>query len=58
MLRTVVHFKNKDSAWHIGLKVEFNGHAEDERAIRKAVMKEIGQRWPDAKGFVQRIEVK
>lgn len=58
MLKTVVHFKNKESEWHIGLKIEFDGHADDKAAVRKAVMKEVAQRWPDAKGFVQQIEVK
>lgn len=59
-MKTIVHFKNKDLEWHIGVDLTntFNGHTDDKKAIRKAVMAEIGKKWPDAKGFVQRVELK
>jgi len=57
-MKTIIHFKNKDQEWYIGLTLQFNGHADDKKAVRKAVMQGVGERWPDAKGFVQRIEVK
>lgn len=57
-MKAIVHFKNKDQEWYIGLTLQFNGHVDDKKAVRKAVMQEVGERWPDAKGFVQRIEVK
>lgn len=57
-MKTIVYFKNKDQEWCIGLTLQFNGHVDDKKAVRKSVMQEVGERWPDAKGFVQKIEVK
>ena len=54
-MKTIVRFKNKDQEWYIGLTMQFNGHADDKKAVRKAGMKEVGERWPDAKGFVHGI---
>ena len=57
-MKTIIHFKNKSQEWYIGLTLQFNGHTDDKKAVRRAVMQEVGERWPDAKGFVQMIEVK
>lgn len=57
-MKTIVHFKNKDQEWYIGLTLQFNGYTDDKKAVRKAVMKELDTKYPSAKGFVQRIEVK
>lgn len=57
-MQTTVRFKNKGKEWSVNLKLGFNGHADDKKAVRKAVMKEVGERWPDAKGYVQGIERK
>lgn len=57
MIKALVHFKARELEWHIGISLQFNGHADDKKAVRKAVMDDVGKRWPKAKGFVQRIEV-
>lgn len=57
-MKVVVRFKKHELEWYIGLSLEFNGHADDKKAVRKAVMKEVGVRWPEAKGYVQGIERK
>lgn len=57
MLKAIVHFKARGMEWDIGVSVQFNGHADDKKAVRKAVMEDVGKRWPEAKGFVQNILV-
>lgn len=57
-MKSIAYFKNGELEWHIGITIVFNGHANDDKAKRKAVMSEIGKRWPGAKGFVQKIEVR
>lgn len=56
-MKAIVHFKARELEWHIGISLQFNGHADDKKAVRKAVMKDVEERWPEAKGFVQNIQV-
>jgi len=57
VLQVRLEFKNKDSHWYLNIKVAFNGHADDNKAVRKAVMNELEERYPKAKGFVRGITV-
>lgn len=53
-MKVVVRFKNKELEWHIGLTLQFNGHADDKKAVRKAIMSELDEKkMSKAKGFVQ-----
>ncbi len=56
-MKVRIDFKNRDLEWHLGLSLQFNGHADDKKAVRKAVMEELGKKYPKAKGFVQGITV-
>lgn len=57
-MKVRVDFKNRELEWCLTISTQFNGHADDKKAVRKAVMKELDTKYPSAKGFVQRIEVK
>ena len=57
MIKAIVHFKAHGIEWDIGVTTQFNGHADDKKAVRKAVMEDVGKRWPEAKGFVQGFDV-
>lgn len=56
-MKVRVDFKNKDLQWCLNLTVLFDGHADDKKAVRKAVMNELEERYPKAKGFVRGITV-
>jgi hypothetical protein len=56
-MKVRINFKNKESEWHLGLTIPFNGHSDDKKAVRKAVMEELSVKYPRAKGFVQGITI-
>jgi len=56
-MKVRIDFKNRDIEWNLGMSLQFNGHADDKKAVRKAVMEELGKKYPKAKGFVQGITV-
>jgi len=58
-MKTVGFFKNKETEWYVGITLQFNGHSDDKKAIRKAYMQELDNKgMTQAKQFLQRIEVK
>jgi hypothetical protein len=60
-MKVRIDFKNRNHSpekWSINtLLPNFNAHADDKKAVRKAVMEELGKKYPKAKGFVQGITV-
>lgn len=55
VVKVRVDFKNRELEWCLGLSIQFNGHTDDKKAVRKAVMEELDIKYPRAKGFVQGI---
>ena len=58
MLKTTIHTKHHGINDKLNLTVDFNGHADDAKAVRVATMKELKKRKPNIMGYVQRIEVR
>ena len=56
-VRVRVEFKNRDKEWHINLTPDFNGHADNKKALRRAAMKELDEKGLSAwKQYTQKVE--
>lgn len=58
MLKTTIHTKRHGINDKLNLTVDFNGHADDAKAVWRASMNELKKRKPNIMGYVQRIEVR
>jgi hypothetical protein len=56
-MKVRIDFKNRELEWCLTISTQFNGHADDKKAVRKAVMAELDVKYPRAKGFVQGITI-
>ena len=57
-MKTTIHTKHHGINDKLNLSVDFNGHADDAKAVWRATIKELKKRKPSIMGYVQRIEVR
>ena len=57
-MKTTIHTKRHGINDKLNLSVDFNGHADDAKAVWRASMNELKKRKPNIMGYVQRIEVR